>query len=300
MRRAVLEIFKCLQAFILSLITVNGVSRNPGIDEKTGKTAAGQLGIHKNQHLAHRTVIVTMMAKELSQGLNLALTLHFVEFLRDRIRRGVLAGNFNQLRVLQELAREFLDFRRERRREHEALNRFRNQVEDPGNIRQESHIEHTVGFIEHNDLNLGEIHSLLLDVIKQTSRSSSQHLNAAAKHIALRADINTAIHHADPESSLRRISNEIFIHLIREFAGRGKNQGPDGVSRRRRARIRFRENPLQHRQAVARSLSRTRLSGAHDVPSGKHERNGLRLNRGRAHIAHCLDSIKDPGIKLER
>ena len=101
---------------------MNGVSRNASVNQETGQTAAGQLGVHKDKHLTHRTVIVTVMAKELSQGLNLALPLHFVEFLRDRIRRGVLAGDFNQLRILQELAREFLDFRRERRREHEALN----------------------------------------------------------------------------------------------------------------------------------------------------------------------------------
>ena len=102
-----------------------------------------------------------------------------VENLLHGIRSRVLARHFNQNRVVQVTLGELFDFGRERRREHQILTRLGEKIQNAGNVRQEPHIEHSVGFVENDDLHLRKIHRPAFHVIKQPARRCRENFHAA-------------------------------------------------------------------------------------------------------------------------
>jgi len=57
-------------------------------------------------------------------------------------------------------------------------------------VRDESHVEHAVGFVEHKSLDLLQVHRLLLDVIEQPTGSRHQKLDALAQRRGLRLHVD--------------------------------------------------------------------------------------------------------------
>ncbi len=53
-----------------------------------------------------------------------------------------------------------------------------------------AHIEHAIGFIQHQDFDLREINRILMRQIQQTTWRCHQHVNAAAQfhHLRINAD----------------------------------------------------------------------------------------------------------------
>jgi hypothetical protein len=42
----------------------------------------------------------------------------------------------------------------------------------------EAHVEHAIGFVEHQDLDAGQVHVLLLVQVEQAARRGDQHIEA--------------------------------------------------------------------------------------------------------------------------
>jgi hypothetical protein len=69
---------------------------------------------------------------------------------------GVAARHFDQLRRLQHAVGKLLDLVGEGGREQQALALLRQHGEDALDVGDEAHVEHAVGFVEHQHLDLGE------------------------------------------------------------------------------------------------------------------------------------------------
>ena len=55
----------------------------------------------------------------------------------------------------------------------------REQLDDPLDVRQEAHVEHPVGLVEDEDLDLAEVGDLLADEVEQPARRRDEDLDAA-------------------------------------------------------------------------------------------------------------------------
>lgn len=73
---------------------------------------------------------------------------------------------------------QFGDLIRKRGREEQRLPFFRQDGNDPPQIGKKSHIHHSVGFIQHENLQLIEFHIALLHQIQQSSRGGNQKVQA--------------------------------------------------------------------------------------------------------------------------
>ena len=60
------------------------------------------------------------------------------------------------------------------------------QRDDPLDVRDEAHVEHAVGFVEDQDLDLAEVHGLLADEVEQAARRGHEDLDAALELLDLR------------------------------------------------------------------------------------------------------------------
>ena len=67
------------------------------------------------------------------------------------------------------------------------------QAHDLADVRDEAHVEHPVGLVEDEDLDLAEVHRALADVVQQPARSGDEDLDAAPEQLDLRVDPGAAV-----------------------------------------------------------------------------------------------------------
>ncbi len=83
--------------------------------------------------------------------------------------------------LIQGLGSQRFDLLREGGREEHGLAFGRHVFEDALHVGQEAHIEHAVGFIEHQDLDTLELGIALVEMIEQAAGAGDQDLDAVAQ-----------------------------------------------------------------------------------------------------------------------
>ena len=106
-------------------------------------------------------------------------------YLRDAVGRGRGARHFHAHGVVQELVGQALDFRRHGGGIKQRLPRERDQLADALDVRDETHVEHAVGFVDHQNLHLVQHQLAALEMIEQAARRRDQHVHAAVELLVL-------------------------------------------------------------------------------------------------------------------
>ena len=86
-----------------------------------------------------------------------------------------------------------LDFGRQRRGKKQRLPVGRNFFDDPAHVRQKSHVEHAIDFIEHENVHVAKMQRALLEMIEQPPRRGDDDVHAALQVLALFAVADAAV-----------------------------------------------------------------------------------------------------------
>src|SRR5205814_9563545 len=108
-----------------------------------------------------------------------------------------------------------------RRAEEQRLPLRRYEFQNPLDIREKSHIEHPVGFIENRILHGMEPGVRMLEVIEKTPGGCDENVHAASKCVLLRPHSNATDDWPSGYRRVRRQSVELFDDLHRKLARRG-------------------------------------------------------------------------------
>ena len=87
--------------------------------------------------------------------------------------------------IAQHCVGELGDFLRHRRREEQRLPLLRQHGDDLLDVVDEAHVEHAVGFVEHQHFDLVEAQRALMNQIEQAAGRRDQHFDAARKRAHL-------------------------------------------------------------------------------------------------------------------
>jgi hypothetical protein len=82
--------------------------------------------------------------------------LHHVNAMRDAFGRAARGHDVDAFRIAHEVARDHLDRVRHRRREHHRVAVAREAAQDFADLREKAEVEHVIGFVEDEDLDLLE------------------------------------------------------------------------------------------------------------------------------------------------
>ena len=112
----------------------------------------------------------------------------------------------------------------ERRREEHRLPRERDARENAVDLRTEAHVEHPVGFVEHEDADVGERDRAPLEQVMQAAGGCDDDLGSA-RLPRLARDRGAAVdgHDPEPENLAERL--ELGDDLTGELARRHENEG---------------------------------------------------------------------------
>ena len=166
-------------------------------------------------------------------------------------------------------------------------------------VGQEAHVEHAVGFVEHQHLHLRQVHRLLLHVIEQTTRRGHEDFHATAQRIGLRVHVDATEDHRAAQVSMLGIPGDVVVDLIGQFARRRQHQRAHRVTRRRGTRVGERQQPLNDRQRETGGLAGAGLRGAHHILAQQHHGNRLCLNRRRLGVTLFGQGAQNARIQPE-
>lgn len=95
---------------------------------------------------------------------------------------------------------------------------------------QKSHVEHAVGFVEHQCLYLAKIQAFLLDQIEQAARGGDKHFDPAADFFDLRLDVDTAKSAQTADRQISGVSYDRLVDLNGQLTRRRKNKDAYGMA----------------------------------------------------------------------
>jgi hypothetical protein len=88
----------------------------------------------------------------------------------------------------------------------------------------ESHIEHSISFIEHENLDMSKVDISLTDKIEKSSWSGDENIDSFRECICLFALSDTTINDSISDSTVPSVCSEALPNLDSEFSSRSKNE----------------------------------------------------------------------------
>src|SRR5207253_2049228 len=105
-------------------------------------------------------------------------------------------------------------------REQHRLAQFGRLAEDPLDVGQEAQVEHLVGLVQDQDLDVAEVEHTPIGQVQQASRRTDDDVDAALQRVQLRLVRNTAVHGQDPDGTHGGGGLEVLGDLDGQFPGR--------------------------------------------------------------------------------
>ena len=231
----------------------------PSLIELFGQLVGTVLGAGEHQHL-----LPVVMLDQVRQQIALVRLRHAVHRLLDDFHRGIAARDFDALGVVQQAVGQGADLVGEGRREQQGLTLLRHHGEHFLDVADEAHVEHAVGFVEHQNFDAGQVHRLLAEMVEQAARRRHQNIDARLQRLELRIDVDAAEHHHRGERQVLAVGLDRFLDLRGEFARRHQNQAARAA---RLGRLRgARRQMMQDRQGEAGGLAGAGLRAASRSP----------------------------------
>ena len=291
---AALEAGQRLRARSLALVAVQCQRLDAVLDQVFSDVVGAEFGAREDQHL---TPVV--FGNDVRQQRFLLAATDRVDQLRDALHRGVARRHLNAQRVFQQRGGEFADLIAEGGREQQALLVLGHHGQHFFHVMDKAHVEHAVGFVEHQDLYLTEIEHALLQQIEQTARCRHQNVDALFDAADLRVHANTAEDDGRCQFQVFAIGLHRFLDLGSEFTRRGQDQGADADAAEFVFGCCLGAEFVQHGQHKGCRFAGAGLGAAEQVVAGQHGGNALCLNRGRGFIALLKHGLNNGRSQIE-
>src|SRR6185312_13189631 len=220
-----LEVRQRPGAGTLALVAVDGGGVYAVLAELFGQAVGTVLGTGEHQHL-----FPVAFGDELGEQQALAPLVHRVHALTHPLGGGVARRHVDGLRILEDAAGQRADLFREGGGEQQVLALLRQERQDAADVADEAHVQHAVRFIQHQDLDLGEVDGALLHVVEQTAWGRDHDVHAAAQLVDLGVDVHATEDHRAGEAQVLAVHRDALGHLGGKFAGRGEDQGADRMA----------------------------------------------------------------------
>jgi hypothetical protein len=163
----------------------------------------------------------------------------------------------------------------------------------------EAHVEHPVGLVEDEDLDVREVERALAVVVEQPPGRGDEDVDAAREPVDLRLHADAAEDDHARELRVLAVGANAFLDLRRELARRRQDEATDRQPAAAVAHGRALHQPMQQRQDEAGGLAGAGLGAAHDVAAREHGGNRLRLDRSGGGVASLMDGTQQRLGKAE-
>lgn len=277
------EIGERTLSIILRFIPMNGFCNNSPSDEEFHHLIRSVLGSCENEHVLDFRVF-----EQVDDEAVFTAFIDMVDILTDGFGSGRDRRNFNFLWIAEDRPRECLDLRCHGRREEECLAFDRDNLEELLDIVDESHIEHPIGLIEDEYLDVRERNIPLIHEVEESSRSRDEDVDPLSESFGLISLLHPAKYHGLMESGVSSIRPETLLNLDREFASRSDDEGLDFSLSLIWVFLGIQE--LEDGDRKSRRLPGPGLGTSEEVATREDRRNSRRLDGCRSGVSFVFNS----------
>ena len=169
---------------------------------------------------------------------------------------------------------------------------LRQTADDFAHVVDKAHIQHPVGFVQHEDLHPVQPDQSLAHQVQETAGAGNDDVCAAVQGFHLASLADTAEDDGAVQAFSLTVKLEVLPGLQGELPGRGEDQGTDHFRVPLRGQ---RFQPLQDGQGKSGGLSGACLGTAQDILSLQDQRDRGLLDGGRDFIAGIADVFQKGG-----
>ena len=231
-----------------------------------------------------------------SQQCRLGGVVDLNDALGDALDRGGDRRHGHARRIAQHLFGEFGDILWHRRREEQRLPLDRQLGDDLPDVVDEAHVEHAVGLVEHEELDLSELQAVALHEIEQAAGRGHHDFDPLHDRADLASHRNAADRQRRCETHMAAVGVEAIEDLSGQLAGRAEHQHAAGLGLRPDAVL---QNAMQDRKREGCGLAGAGLGDADDVAAGQCDGDGLGLDRGGRDVVLFFERTRDRIGKAE-
>ncbi len=266
-------------ALALGFIAVNGLGADAGFAETTHQLVGAVLGAGENEGAVDRLV-----AQKVGKHRGFALPVHMDDALGNAVDRRCHRRHRDLCGVSQHRSREFRYRLRHGGRKEKRLPLRRQFRHDLADVSDEAHVEHAIGFVEHQKVNPVEPERIALHQIEQPARRGDENIDSIEDSANLLSHRDAANHEGAGDADVATISAEAIEDLAGEFPRRAENKHATALAFSRHP---LGEHVVQDGECECGGLAGARLGNSDDVSPGESERHGL-----------CLDGSGDQVVFL--
>ena len=201
---------------------------------------------------------------------------------------GLLTRDQHAHRIAQVLVGDRRDARWQRGRKERRLPLRGRGIEDQLDVLGEAHIEHLVGFVQHDGGQRAQVQRATADVIERAARRGHHHMHAALQRLCLPAELRAAVDRQHDRAQLRAVAVQRFRDLDCEFACRYQHQrgwvGGLAVCGK---------HTLQQRQCERPGLAGAGGGLAEQIAPLEQRRDGLALDRSRLLVTEAGEDLRE-------
>ena len=179
------------------------------------------------------------------------------------------------------------------RREQQRLALVGQLLQDRLDVVGEAHVEHLVGFVEHDGVHSVETQRPPADVVEDAPGRADDHVHAAVERLQLAPDRLAAVDRHDLNAQHPAVLEYRLGDLHRQLPRRHQHQ-----CRQRRAPARDVE-PVEDRQRERRRLAGARGGLTDEIVPGDELGDGLALDRGRLLVAELGEYTQQLGSEAQ-
>ena len=265
----------------LGLVAVDAVGVDALLLQQLGQLIDTLAGFHEHQGLGP-----FLFFQQVAKQLGLALLVDRDQPLLDAAGRDIARADFDAQRVIEHLPGQQADGLGEGGGEQQGLALLRQGRIDRAQLVGKAQVEHAVGFVQHQGLQLVELHRVLAEQVEQATGGGHQHVDALAQLHHLRVDAHPAVHRVGAQRQVLAVGAKALMHLLGQLAGRHQHQGAHRIAGHFRA---FHHQTLQQRQGKTGGLAGAGLRRGHQVTAGQHRRDRLSLHRRRDLVVEFVE-----------
>ena len=284
---ALLELVQRLGARRLGHVAMQTDSIEAVLGERLEQDLDIALAVAEDQRVGD-----VLAAQQLAQCLALHLGLDDGEALDHGAGCGCRRCDADLLRVHQERVGQLADLRRHGGGEEQGLAQLRQQADDALDVRDEAHVEHAIGFVDHQDLDVVHQDLAALEQVDQAAGRGDQHVDAAIQLLLLIGEAFTADQQRIAQIGILAVFLETVCHLRRQFPSRLQDEGA-----RHAGLGPAPAQDLDHGKGEAGGLSGAGLGASQNVSAHENHRNCLGLDGGGLLIAEIGNRLQDSGAE---
>mmetsp|Transcript_20121 Transcript_20121/g.41456 ORF Transcript_20121/g.41456 Transcript_20121/m.41456 type:complete len:499 (-) Transcript_20121:512-2008(-) len=288
-----LETAQGIFTFTLRLVSVNGASRESVLAQDVFEVVAVTLCLRKDQNQT-----IFNRQEKLHQGVELIAIFDELDRLSDILGCRTDTANGQKDVIAKEITGQSLDLGRESRTKHHSLtfltlrhSRFFNNAT---NLWFETHIKHSIGFVQHQELDVFHAQATTLDQIHQSSRGCHQQITTTFDLTELFSDFGTTVNADGSDTGAVGETTSFFVNLLSKFAGWGHDQGLRvylATSVIRRITSTAAKHGHDDGEEETGSFTTTGLGTGHQITTGDSNRTRILLDRSGSGVTTELGTL---------